>query len=176
MALHLSWWVLPIISGIIWLSTLLGLLLHWIINTDRRRYPEMKAGLDIAYISNVGSHSLKPLFIAGCVLTSLTLDASFAADRWLRHQGRLVPNISLGEKVLNALTIVFAFVGTVGLILLSIFDTAKHKMLHDIFLLMFMAGYLLSAIFICWEYQRLGISEFLPIATVRLCLCFSKSC
>jgi len=120
----------------------------------------MKAGLDIAYISNVGAHSLKPLFIAGCVLTSITLDASLVADRWLRHKGRLVRNVSSGEKILKALTIVFALVGTTGLILLSIFDTARHKMLHDIFLTMFMAGYLFSAVFICWEYQRLGISEF----------------
>jgi hypothetical protein len=160
MALHLSWWVLPIISGLIWLSMILGLLLHWIINTHRRHYPEMNPNLDIAYISNVGAHSLKPLFIAGCVLTTIRLDASFFADRWLRHRGRLVPNVSLGEKVLKGLTIVFALVGTAGLILLSIFDTVHYKTTHDILLLMFMAGYLFSAVFICWEYQRLGISEF----------------
>src|SRR5690554_5915153 len=108
----------------------------------------------IPYISNIGAHELKPLFIAGCVLTTISLDLSFGADRWLRHRGRLVPNITRTEKILKALTIVFAIVGTVGLILLSIFDTANHKSLHNIFLGLFIGGYLISAIFICWEYQR----------------------
>ena len=52
---------------------------------------------------------------------------------------------------------VFAVAGTAGLILLSIFDTLHHPKLHDGFLLLFIAGYVVSAIFICAEYQRLGI-------------------
>jgi hypothetical protein len=110
----------------------------------------------IAYISDVGAAELKPLFVAGCVLTTVLLDLSFGFDRWLRHRGRLAPNTTTGEKVLSGLTIVFAVVGTVGLILLSVFDTARYPRQHNIFLLLFIAGYVLSAIFICWEYQRLG--------------------
>lgn len=113
----------------------------------------------IAYISDVGASHLKPLFITGCVLTTVLLDTSFGADRWLRHKGRLTPNTTTGEKVLAGLTIAFAIVGTAGLILLSIFDTAHYPRLHDIFLLLFIAGYVLSAIFICWEYQRLGMRK-----------------
>ncbi|KAK3680700.1 Frag1/DRAM/Sfk1 family-domain-containing protein [Podospora appendiculata] len=111
----------------------------------------------IAYISDVGASRLKPLFVTGCVLTTVFLDASFLADRWLRHRGRLVPNTTRTEKVLSGLVIVCALVGTAGLILLSVFDTANHPRLHDIFLLLFIAGYIFSAIFICWEYQRLGM-------------------
>ncbi|CAM1508488.1 Fc.00g053360.m01.CDS01 [Cosmosporella sp. VM-42] len=154
---RVSYWVLPIISGLVWLGMLLGMLLHWIINDDSEHYTSMADTASIAYISNIGADDLKPLFIAGCCVTTLFLDLSFAAERWLRHRGRLVPNGSTGEKVLVALTIVFALVGTAGLVLLSIFDTAHYKKLHDIFLLLFIAGYLLSAIFICWEYQRLGV-------------------
>lgn len=110
----------------------------------------------IAYISDVGASPLKPLFITGCVLTTLLLDASFLFDRLLRHRGRLVPTTTRAEHVLSVLTIVFAVVGTAGLILLSVFDTLRHPKLHDVFLLLFIGGYVLSAIFICWEYQRLG--------------------
>lgn len=155
----ISYWWLPVISGLVWLGMLLGMLLHWIIDTDRRRYPSMSDGQSIAYISDIGAQRLKPLFIAGCCVTTVFLDLSFVAERWLRHNGRLVPNGSLGQKILAFLTIVFAIVGTAGLILLSIFDTVHHNRLHDIFLLLFIAGYLLSAIFICWEYQRLGIAH-----------------
>jgi len=53
--------------------------------------------------------------------------------------------------------VIFAVAGTCGLILLSIFDTLHHHRLHDGFLLLFIAGYVISAIFICAEYQRLGV-------------------
>ncbi|KAH6987340.1 Frag1/DRAM/Sfk1 [Ilyonectria sp. MPI-CAGE-AT-0026] len=155
----ISYWVLPIISGLVWLGMLLGMLLSWIIDEHGRRYSTMAKTADIAYISNIGADRLRPLFIAGCVLTSVFLDLSFVAERWLRHRGRLIPNSSIGEKILAGLTIAFALVGTVGLICLSIFQTGKHKRLHYTFLFLFIAGYMLSAIFFCWEYQRLGIKH-----------------
>lgn len=148
--------ILPIIGGITWLTTLLALLLYWLVTTHRPHYPSMSATQQIAYISDVGASPLKPLFITGCVLTTLLLDASFLFDRLLRHRGRLVPTTTRTEHVLSVLTIVFAVVGTAGLILLSVFDTLRHPKLHDVFLLLFIGGYVLSAIFICWEYQRLG--------------------
>ncbi|GAP89168.1 putative frag1 dram sfk1 family protein [Rosellinia necatrix] len=151
-----AYWVFPIISGLIWLATLLGLFLHWVIDTNERRYSSMEATQTIAYISDIGASELKPLFVVGCVLTTIFLDASFISDRLLRHKGRLVPNTSLGQKVLSGLSIFFAFVGTIGLTFLSGFDTAHYPRLHDVFLLLFILGYLLSAIFICWGFQRLG--------------------
>jgi small-conductance mechanosensitive channel len=138
---------------------LLGMLLSWIIHDDRRRLPSMNDGQTIAYISDVGAFRLKPLFIAGSCVTTVFLDLSFLAERWLRHNGRLVPNGSVFQKVLAVLSLLFAIVGTAGLILLSIFDTYHHDKAHDIFLLLFIGGYLLSAVFICWEYQRLGIGN-----------------
>jgi len=151
-----SYWVFPVISGLCWLGLLLGLLISW--NVDGRpHYPSMDPGQTIAYISDVGAEHLKPLFIAGACVTTIFLDLSFLSERWLRHRGRLAANTTTTEKVLSGLSMVFALVGTAGLILLSIFDTLRHPTLHDIFLLLFIAGYVISAIFICWEYQRLGI-------------------
>ncbi|KAI1131982.1 Frag1/DRAM/Sfk1 family-domain-containing protein [Nemania abortiva] len=151
-----SYWIFPIISGLVWLATLLGLFLHWVIDTHKKRYPSMEPGQNIAYISDVGAAELKPLFVVGCVLTTIFLDAAFISDRLLRHKGRLVPNTSLGQKVLSGLSIVAALVGTIGLTFLSGFDTARYPRLHDIFLFLFILGYLVSAIFLCWEFQRLG--------------------
>ncbi|KAK0739256.1 Frag1/DRAM/Sfk1 family-domain-containing protein [Apiosordaria backusii] len=154
---YLSYYLYPILAGLIWLATLLALLIYWLVPpVSRVHYDSMAASQHIAYISDVGASTLKPLFITGCVLTTIFLDISFGADRYLRHKGRLVPNQTRAEKILSALTIVFAILGTAGLVLLSIFDTARHPKLHNIFLLLFIAGYVLSAIFICWEYQRLG--------------------
>lgn len=151
-----SYWVFPVISGLCWLGMLLGLLIHWT-SIGEPHYASMNALQHIAYISDVGAQSLKPLFIAGSCVTTIFLDLSFLSERWLRHRGRLAKNTSMTEKVLSGLSMVFALIGTAGLILLSIFDTLRHPRLHDVFLLLFIVGYVVSAIFICWEYQRLGI-------------------
>ncbi|KAK4171953.1 Frag1/DRAM/Sfk1 family-domain-containing protein [Triangularia setosa] len=154
---YLSYYLYPILAGLIWLATLLALLIYWLVPpVSRVHYDSMAASQHIAYISDVGASALKPLFITGCVLTTIFLDISFGADYYLRHKGRLVPNQTRTEKTLSFLTIIFAILGTAGLILLSVFDTARYPKLHNIFLLLFIAGYVLSAIFICWEYQRLG--------------------
>lgn len=152
--------VFPIISGLVWLGTLLALLIYWSVDAHFQKYASMEPTQSIAYISDVAAQTLKPLFIAGCCVTTLFLDLSFLSDRWLRHRGRLVPETTVSQKVLSGLTIFFALIGTCGLILLSIFDTLRYMKLHDIFLLLFIAGYVISAIFICLEYQRLGTRKF----------------
>ena len=153
--------MLPVASGVAWLGTLLGLLLYWILVADREIYGTMQDGQTIAYISDVGASKLKPLFVVGCVLTTVFLDLAFAADRWLRHRGRLAPNVSRSEKILFGLSIVFAAVGTVGLVCLAGFDTARYPRLHNVFLCLFIGGYLFSAVFLCAEFQRLGKSTYL---------------
>ncbi|EXJ65139.1 hypothetical protein A1O7_01479 [Cladophialophora yegresii CBS 114405] len=111
----------------------------------------------IAYISDVGAFGLKPLFITGAVITTVFLDLAFVSERWLRHFGRLAPNTSRVQSALSAISIFFAIAGTCGLILLSIFDTYHHSRVHNGCLFIFLAGYIISAIFLCAEYQRLGI-------------------
>lgn len=137
---------------------LIAMLVVWNVE-GRPHYASMGERQSIAYISDVGAQGLKPLFIAASCVMVVFLDLSFISERWLRHRGRLARNRTVTEKVLTSLSLVCALVGTVGLICLTIFDTLRHPHLHDVFLILFMAGYLLSAIFICWEYQRLGISK-----------------
>ena len=135
---------------------LLAMLIVWELEGSPH-YRSMELHQRIAYISDIGAQGLKPLFIAGCCVTTVFLDLSLAAERWLRHTGRLAKNMGCAEKILSAFSIIFAVAGTCGLILLSIFDTLHHPRLHDGFLLLFIGGYVISAIFICAEYQRLGV-------------------
>ncbi len=51
------------------------------------------------------------------------------------------------ERVFSCLAILGSFIGGCGLILLSIFDTKRHPTLHRVFLLVFIVGVALSAIF-----------------------------
>jgi len=135
---------------------LLAMLITWLVEGSPHYY-FMEADQSIAYISDVGAEFLQPLFIAGSCVTTVFLDLAFASERWLRHTGDLERNTTRVEKILSGFAIFFAVCGTAGLILLSIFDTRQYPHLHDGFLLLFIAGYIISAIFLCAEYQRLGI-------------------
>ncbi|KAM5449393.1 hypothetical protein MaudCBS49596_004874 [Microsporum audouinii] len=117
----------------------------------------MEPGQSVAYISDVAAQGLKPLFVAGCAVSSVFFVLTFISERWLRHSHRLAPNKGVYDKILSVLSIIFSMVGAAGLILLAHFDTFRHSRLHSGFLVMFIGGYLLSAIFICLEYLRLGI-------------------
>ncbi|KAF4585466.1 hypothetical protein GQ602_004771 [Ophiocordyceps camponoti-floridani] len=151
--------MLPLFSSIVWLGMLLGMLIYWTVHEGSPHLPSMSVNAKIAFISDIGAFRLKPLFIVGSTVTSVTLNLAFIAERWLRHNGRLLPNGSFTEKLLSALTIIFAGLGGGGLILLTIFDTWLHHVKHNAFLVIFIGGYLASAVSTCWEYQRLGIKN-----------------
>lgn len=148
--------IFPVISALVWLSMLLGLLLTWVVDGSPI-LPSMNDGQTIAYISDTGAFALKPLFISMSSIMVVTLNSSFIVERYLRHNGRLVANTSRAQKNLSIGSIVFSTLGGAGIILLSIFDTYRHNTLHNIFLLCFIVGYVVSAILVCAEYQRLGI-------------------
>lgn len=107
----------------------------------------------VAYISDVGADILKPLFITGCSITAVSFFLSLMVERYLRHSGRLVPNMRMRERVFGTLAVFGSLVGGAGLILLSVFDTKRHSDLHRIFLLIFMLGVALSALFTVVEYR-----------------------
>lgn len=82
---------------------LLAMLIVWELE-GHPHYASMSANQHIAYISDIGAQGLKPLFIAGCCVTTVFLDLSFASERWLRHTGRLAQNLGVAEKVLSGLS------------------------------------------------------------------------
>lgn len=112
---------------------------------------------NIPYISDIGASGVKPLFIAGSTVAVVVFDLVFIAERYLRHSGRLAHNTSWTQKILSMFATLFALVGAAGLILLTIYDTVNHNRLHTAFTAVFIVGYIVSAIFVCAEYQRLGI-------------------
>lgn len=134
------------------------------------------------YISDIAAFGLKPFFIAGCAVTAVFFDLAFISERYLRHSSRLLRNKGRLDKAFSILAVIFSIMGGIGLILLSIFDTYRHSHQHGGFLVLFMyghslfclflffridrkcheltvyrGGYLLSAIFVCLEYLRLGL-------------------
>lgn len=149
-------------------------MLGWWLANGSPHLDGMDPGQRIAYISDIGATGLQPLFIAGSTVTVVVFDVCFVSERWLRHKGRLAHNTSTTQKVLSILSCVFAIIGAIGLIILTCMKDTVYQTAHDTCLVIFMyvglvhyiviiadqiysVGYIISAIFACAEYQRLGI-------------------
>jgi hypothetical protein len=156
MVLGLSYWVFPVFSAVVWLAMLLAMLLTWVVDGSPHLVT-MEADGRIPYISDIGAWKMKPVFIAMGTVSVVTFDIGFIAERWLRHLGRMAPNTSKWQKIFASISIFAAIVGAAGLILLTIFDDKNYHKVHDTMLAVFIGGYIVSAIFVCAEYQRLGI-------------------
>ncbi|KAK0112882.1 hypothetical protein ONS95_014603 [Cadophora gregata] len=89
--------------------------------------------------------------------TVVAFTTVFVTERWLRHRGTIARNTSWFQKLLSTLAIVFAVIGMIGLIILICKNNIHNSTTHDACLVVFIAGYIVSAIFVCVEYQRLGI-------------------
>lgn len=143
---HHHWiyvWI-PVFGAFIWCGTLFAMLITW--KAQGEPHYSSQVG-NLPYISDIGADILKPLFITAACITAICFVLALSVERGLRHSGRLLPNMRKREKVLSVLAIVGSGIGGAGLILLSIFDTKRHPNLHHVFLLVFMAGVALSAIF-----------------------------
>ncbi|KAG6888929.1 hypothetical protein C0995_004942 [Termitomyces sp. Mi166 len=71
------------------------------------------------------------------------------------------------ELVFSCLAILGSFIGGLGLILLSIFDTKRYTSAHRSFLLVFIVGVALSAIFTVIEYRWIS-HDFLEAHELKI--------
>ncbi|KAK9326013.1 Frag1/DRAM/Sfk1 family-domain-containing protein [Lipomyces orientalis] len=133
------YWLLPLASLVVWWAMLIALLGIWA-GDGYRRYPGQDADSHLPYISDIAASGVKPLFIAADAVQGVLFVLALVSERYLRHKGRLEPNRYKAEKVMSTLAIVFAVVGQIGLVLLSILDTYRHHRAHVICLGIFVVG------------------------------------
>ncbi|KAK7972371.1 Frag1/DRAM/Sfk1 family protein [Apiospora saccharicola] len=158
----MRFWVFPVLSAFSGLATLTTMLTYWIV-TGRAKYTSMQEDQTIAYISDIGADQLKPLFILGCVISSALFNVAFVSDRWLRNRQERTETM-MARKVSPALSVLLTLAGSIALCCLSGFDIARFPLLHHIFLILFITGYLSAGLFTCWEYYHLGMGRFLRIS------------
>ncbi|KAH9481481.1 Protein sfk1 [Psilocybe cubensis] len=161
---HWAYVWIPVAAAAMWFSTLLAMLIVWLAS-GRPKYVSQEGS--IAYISDVGADKLKPLFITGCAITGVGFFLTLVTGRLLRHTGRLMPNMRRRERVFSILAIIGSLIGAVGLLFLSIFDTKRFSRAHRVFLLVFIVGVALSAIFSIMEYRWVS-KDFVDQSRLRI--------
>ncbi|KAK9246209.1 Frag1/DRAM/Sfk1 family-domain-containing protein [Lipomyces tetrasporus] len=133
------YWILPLASLIVWWAMLVTLMGVWA-SDGHRRYPGQDADSHLPYISDIGASGVKPLFIAGDAVQGTLFVLALISERYLRHKGRLERNRYKAEKIMSTFAIIFAIIGQIGLVLLSILDTDRHHHAHVICLGIFVVG------------------------------------
>jgi len=161
---HWAYVWIPIVTSIVWFGMLWAMLITWLAS-GRPHYVTQDG--NIAYISDVGADILKPLFITGGAITGVGFVLCLSVERLLRHTGRLPPGMRRRETVFCYLAILGSVIGAVGLILLTIFDTKRHTSAHRAFLLVFMVGVAISAIFTIIEYRWIS-KDFREIRRLKI--------
>ncbi|OJJ80453.1 Frag1/DRAM/Sfk1 family protein [Aspergillus glaucus CBS 516.65] len=144
-------WGFPTVAASTWLAMLLAMLGHWTM-IGEPKYGLMKPGQNIPFISDIGAQELKPLFIIGCITTVLLLNLSFY--QYVQNKGYINSLCAHGSFL-------FTVIGSIGLILLSVFDNIAHHFMHDTCVTIFIVGYLVSAALMCLDYIYLGITHAL---------------
>lgn len=147
--------LIPLFTAFIWFSSLLAMLLTWLIS-GRPKY--VSAQVAVVYVSDVGASRLKPLFVTACCITGPGLLASLTIEHLLRHGGRRRREHHKLERTFGELAICGAFIAMWGLALLSGFDRGQYPIVHMIFLLVFIVGATFSTTFTVIESRRLAHS------------------
>lgn len=160
---HWAYVWIPVFTAFIWFATLWAMLITWLAS-GRPKYPSQNG--KVTYISDVGASYLKPLFVVACCITGVGFFISLCLERWLRHSGRLLPDMRRRERYLSFMAILGSFIGGAGLILLSGFDTDRYPSLHRLFLLIFIIGVGMSAIFTVLEYRWIS-KDFVEVRKLR---------
>ena len=142
--------LLPLGAGTVWSVTLLALLVCWL-EEGRPRYPS-QSNPYVAYISNIGAFRLKPLFIVGAILTSLTLVGTIITVHLAFYQHRNQQRELFTEhrwrytRVFSILACIFALASCPCQICLPIFDNHRTPQIHHVLLSLALAGTALTAL------------------------------
>lgn len=141
--------LLPLVSGTVWVITLLALLIYWLAE-GRPRYPG-QSNPSVAFISDIGAFRLQPLFITGGVIASLTLTGTIISVHLARRERILSTQIPgdeqpRHEKWFSILACVFDIAACPCRICITFLDNHGHPSLHRTFLFLGLAGTAMSCI------------------------------
>ncbi|KAE9408478.1 hypothetical protein BT96DRAFT_970756 [Gymnopus androsaceus JB14] len=119
---HWAYVWIPIVGAFVWFFTLWALIITWLA-TGKPHYSSMTSDQTIAYISDVAADFLKPLFIVACSITAVSFILDLIFERYLRHSGRLMPNMRHTGTRPRCFLLVFI----VGVALSAIFTIVEFR-------------------------------------------------
>ncbi len=142
LGLHWFFWILPFLTFSTWVATLVTMLALWV----RDGYSRYGRDANIVFISDVGAAHHVP-FIGLCCTTAGLYILTVLLERQLRHARRIPGSLIRRTTNYDITSVVFAIIGALGLVFLSIFDTVDYPTVHWTMTLVFIVFVALSTIF-----------------------------
>lgn len=166
-------WQLPLVCAFVWWGMLIAMLAVWSAS-GRPSYRTNQKGYTLVYISDVGGYVLKALFIPCAAVQGVFFVLSLAAERYLRHAGRLCRNNRRREKVFATIAIVLSIPGQIGILMVAVFDEIRYNKVHYCMLIVFLCCIGVSIMFTILEFFYLdnsysGVRRLRVSYTLKAC-------
>lgn len=141
------YWVLPILSALIWWGMLTFFFTIW----AHRGFPIMYWMRDqtIMYISDIAAYELQPVFIVCASTQGILFVLALAAELYLRYDGRLREGTSMLRWVryCSYIALTAAVIGQLCVLMVSIYNTNDYAHIHIVMLVLFVVFIAISAFF-----------------------------
>ncbi|KAI2616323.1 Frag1/DRAM/Sfk1 [Hypoxylon sp. NC1633] len=162
---HRRLWLFPLLAGSFWFLTLTTLLLRWIA-IGRPQYPG-QVNPYVPFISDIGAHQFKPVFIIGCAATGVSFIGTMFAVHHVRYSPKFygLTDDAPWRQATSLVAQVAGLASAVSLTNLSIFDTEDASVSHRHLLMSTFGGLFVSAVTTTavWWDQIWGPTVFLGL-------------
>ena len=152
----------PIIASAAWSLTLTTLLIRWL-SLGRPQLPGQVNPL-IPFISDIAAQAFKPIFIIGCMITSVCFIATVWCVHYVRYAEAFYGLVedTTWRKGLSAVAMLTGLFAGGCLFLLSIFDTVEEHEKHKYLLLGTFGGLAASSLMtqVVWWDEMTATGRF----------------
>lgn len=126
----IHYYLIPLVALVVWWGMLIALLSAWSLQ-GRPIYDFMNGeSQNPVYISDVGATNLNPLFISCTGFQLIFFVGTLLMEYILRKKQKLQPYVSTKQPTFAILSIIFAVIGQLGILFVSIFKTTTYHTVH----------------------------------------------
>lgn len=141
------YYLIPLVALVVWWGMLIALLSCWSLQ-GKPIYDFMHGKYqNPVYISDIGATNLQPLFIACVGFQMIFFIGTLVMEYVLRKKKKLQPYVSKKQPIFAVISIIFAVIGQLGILFVSIFKTSKYKTVHLSMVSVFIIGEFFACVF-----------------------------
>lgn len=155
----IHYYLIPITALVVWWGMLIAMLSAWALQ-GHPIYEWRDDGFRPVYISDIGATNLQPLFISCSGFQAIFFVGTLIAEYVLRKQGKLQVYTSTKQPKFQIIAIIFAIIGQLGILFVSIFNTVSFNTVHLSMVGVFIAGCFFACLF---NFFNTFIFGFYPV-------------
>lgn len=142
----IHWYLVPLVACVVWWGMLIAMLACWGAQ-GRPIYSFMTGHQNPVYLSDIGATNLKPLFISCAGFQGIFFVGTLLLEFFLRKTGRLQPWVLTKQPIFSIISIIFAIIGELAILMVSIFDTKNFHTAHISMVGVFIGGIFFACLF-----------------------------